>query len=109
VVGYSQAFSVSVDVLGQPNFISESGGLTVSRKEKTKGFNVSIDHRFYLAAENHYHAVHGLYIVPYCSFNHPCRQNTRVFDSRLFAGNTDALLDINIRTTGVEPGYQFAF
>jgi hypothetical protein len=109
MVGHNQSFSVNFGAFGLPNFISESDSLTVSRKEKNKGFNVSVDYRIYLTSENRYHAPHGLYIGPYYSFNHMFRENTWMFDSRLYTGNIDATLDINVHTAGVELGYQFIF
>ena len=108
MVGTNQSFSINIGSFGLPNFVS-SDSLKVSDQRKDKGFHVSADYRFYLAAENRHRAPRGVYIGPYYSYNHLARNNSWTFNTKSFSGNTAASLDVNIHTIGFELGYQFVF
>jgi hypothetical protein len=77
VIGYervikeNQSFSINVGQFALDGFsgrISES--LELLKNNDDKGFNTSIDYRFYLGQVNKYSAPRGVYIGRYYSYNH---------------------------------------
>src|SRR5512133_2318820 len=55
-----QTASISIGKIGFPTFIgSNFDSLSVNSQENSKGFNVSVDYRFYLKKENKYGAPRG--------------------------------------------------
>src|SRR5690349_6599911 len=82
VLGYErrinprQSASLNVGKASLPKIISlVMDSVSVDKDQTRGGFNLSVDYRFYLAQENKYEALHGLYIGPYYSFNHFTRNN----------------------------------
>src|SRR3954471_16621462 len=77
VLGYERvlspksSISVNFGTAALPKIISLVTDSFQTKKEgKRKGFNVSIDYRFYLSKETKFAAPHGVYIGPYYSYNH---------------------------------------
>ena len=71
-----------------------------------KGYNFSVDYRFYLGKENKFNAPHGFYIGPYYSYNHfDNKQDWLHVNS---GGSTQISTEskFNINTVGFEAGYQ---
>jgi len=90
VIGYervikeNQSFSINVGQFALDGFsgrISES--LELLKNNDDKGFNTSIDYRFYLGQVNKYSAPRGVYIGPYYSYNHFERGNVWNFEGKL--------------------------
>jgi hypothetical protein len=74
-----------------------------------KGFNTSIDYRFYLGQVNKYSAPRGVYIGPYYSYNHFERGNVWNFEGETYQGQVNTDLTLNFHTIGFQLGYQFIF
>ena len=117
IVGYErilsdrQSFSVNVGAVAFPKLVSiNTDSFSVTQDIENKGFNFSIDYRFYLHKENKYAAPRGVYIGPYYSFNKFERTNDWDYTG---AGNptkgASTTTRLNIHTVGVELGYQFVF
>jgi hypothetical protein len=86
-----------------------SDSIRVNPNSKEKGFNCSIDYRFYLRNENKYNSPRGVYIGPYYSYYFFERENTLEINSNNF--NSTVITDFSIIThsLGAELGYQFVF
>jgi hypothetical protein len=75
-----QSFSINIGGVALPKFASLSvDSFSVQKDIKNKGFNASVDYRFYLAHENKYDAPRGVYIGPYLAYNHFDRSNNWIF------------------------------
>lgn len=116
VIGYervikeNQSFSINVGQFALDGFggpISES--LDLERNNDDKGFNTSIDYRFYLGQVNKYSAPRGVYIGPYYSYNHFERGNVWNFEGETYQGQVNTDLTLNFHTIGFQLGYQFIF
>jgi hypothetical protein len=106
----NQSFSVNLGRTSYPKLIESevnNPDLVLGRDSKDKGFNLSVDYRFYLRSENKYAAPRGVYIGPYYSYNYFNRVNdwTISIDDTPNSVKTD--MTLGIHTVGVELGYQF--
>ena len=72
-----------------------------------KGYNFSIDYRFYLGKENKFNAPHGLYIGPYYSYNHFDNKQDWLHIASAGSSQVSTNSKLNISTVGFEVGYQF--
>ena len=76
VIGYErvikdyQTASINIGRTAFGDFLFNSDSLEVIDQKHDKGFNLSLDYRFYLQKENKYRAPRGIYIGPYYSYNH---------------------------------------
>lgn len=81
--------------------------VNVKRENKSSGYKVGGEYRFYLKKENKYGAPHGVYIGPYSTFHH--YSNTRGIEvnnnGTIEKGNLES--NLNILNLGVQLGYQF--
>jgi|SRR5947209_14579312 len=77
-----------------------------NKEGKRKGFNVSVDYRFYLGKENKYAAPRGLYIGPYYSYNHFENEKEWTHNSSAGSSEITTASTFNINTVGFELGYQ---
>ena len=87
-----------------------SDSLKFRSNVSSKGFNFSVDYRFYLAKENKFIAPRGIYIGPYYSYNYFEKNNSWTVTTK--SGTTvdvESELKLNIHTVGFELGYQFVF
>ncbi len=110
VVNPHQSFSVNIGSNSLPGSFSLSNdSISLTNTKSSKGFNFSVDYRFYLSKENRYDAPHGVYIGPYYSYNHYKKDNSWNYQqsggSSAQLVNTD--IDLSIHSVGVELGYQF--
>jgi hypothetical protein len=111
IINSRQSFSVNFGSNAFPSLgIINSDSFKVNTIRDDKGFNFSVDYRFYLAKENKYAAPHGVYIGPYYSYNYFDKQHSwSVKGSNGFNGTVDSDLSLGIHTIGIEMGYQFIF
>jgi len=109
IIGNNQSFSVNIGRMSLPAFLNKLGNDSVKLLNNTseRGFNFSVDYRFYLSKENKYNAPHGVYIGPYYSYNHFSRTNTWLVNTSTIQGNVGTTIALNINTVGAELGYQF--
>jgi hypothetical protein len=91
--------------LGDVNVENEDIQLTNTSTDK--GFNFSVDYRFYLNKVNKHVAPRGVYLAPYYSYNHFERVNTWFLTTTNFNGEVITDFTIDIHTIGGELGYQF--
>ena len=113
VLGYERilsthsSISVNVGSAALPRLLSiVTDSFQTSRQSDRKGFNASIDYRFYLAKENKFNAPRGLYIGPYYSFNR--FEDDQQWIRRNSSSNNEITTSstFNINTFGFEMGYQ---
>jgi hypothetical protein len=111
LISKSQSFSFNFGTTGFPTLnLVGSDSLKVRSNVGGKGYNFSVDYRFYLAKENKYIAPRGIYIGPYYSYNYFEKNNSWTVKTK--AGTTvdvESDLKLDIHTVGVELGYQFVF
>jgi len=118
IFGYERVLSdhqtISLNV-GRASFPSlnliDSDSLKANSSDKEKGFNFSVDYRFYLSNENKYNAPRGVYIGPYYSFNYHERKNYWALKSTSGGGtqSIETKTSLTIHTVGAQLGYQFIF
>ena len=110
VVRPNRSFSINVGTIALPKLISIiTDSFQLKNDIKNKGFNISVDYRFYLQRENKYAGPRGVYIGPYYSFNRFDRDNAWNLEK---VGNTqvvNTVTNFDIHTIGAELGYQFIF
>jgi len=111
-VNKRQTFSVNFGVASLPSLgIITSDSLQAKGKTDDKGFNFSVDYRFYLSKENKYDAPRGIYIGPYYSYNYFGKTHLWELKSTNGGAPVDVETETSIRfnTVGFELGYQFVF
>ncbi|MEI6062553.1 MAG: DUF3575 domain-containing protein [Bacteroidota bacterium] len=108
-VGKHQSFSVNLGQFSLPKLFSiNTDSLhNVSKSNKSSGFSLSADYRFYLAKENQYHSPHGIYIGPYTSFNYFDRKFDLHANTASFTGDLSTDFSFRVATLGFQLGYQF--
>lgn len=115
VIGYErvikdyQTASISFGRTAFPPFEYTSDSLGLTNNYHDKGFNVSVDYRFYLQKENRHKAPRGVYIGPYFAYNNFSRESSWVMNTENFAGDFNTSLNINAALIGLQLGYQFVF
>jgi hypothetical protein len=107
VVNKHQTFSLSAGRFALPTLSFFSEELELEDQYNDKGFNFSVDYRFYLRKENKYAAPRGVYIGPYYAFNKFSRDllwdvNTESLDGQVTTG-----FDLTVNLVGAQMGYQF--
>lgn len=109
-LGKHQSMSINIGRSSIPKFF-ELGpigdSIQVIPGSKDKGFNGSIDYRFYLQKENKYDAPRGVYIGPYYSYYFFERENSLEINTSNFNGSVVTDFKINTHTLGAQLGYQF--
>jgi len=116
VIGYErvikdyQTFSVGIGRFSFPEFsIIDRDSLRLDRDVSDKGFNISLDYRFYLQKENRHKAPRGVYIGPFYSYNYFSRENHWELNTTSFTGDLDTRMIMNMHSIGFQLGYQFIF
>jgi hypothetical protein len=108
VITKHQTASISIGKIGFPTFIgSNFDSLSVNSQENSRGFNISVDYRFYLKKENRYSAPRGVYIGPYYAFNSFKRDLTWDMNTAGFTGEVGTSVNLTANLVGVQLGYQF--
>lgn len=115
VIGYERVIkdyqTASIN-LGRSSFgtlLFNSDSLDAKTQNNDKGFNLSVDYRFYLKKENKFRAPRGAYIGPYYSYNFFSRDITWELLSDTFNGETMTGTKVNAHFIGAQFGYQFVF
>jgi hypothetical protein len=112
IVKKNQSFSINLGRASFPKLVSvandsikQNAGIT----SKEKGFNLSVDYRWYLGSVNKYGAPRGVYIGPFYSYNYFNRTNNWTLNTSNYQGDVQTDLTFNFQTVGAELGYQFVF
>jgi hypothetical protein len=107
VIKPNQSISVNVGGVSLPKLISvNTDSFSLQKDNKSNGYNVSVDYRFYLGKENKYMAPRGAYIGPYYSYNHFTRDNQWLYNKSTGSSYIDTHTTLNINTIGFQFGYQ---
>jgi hypothetical protein len=114
IINSRQSFSVNIGRAVLPglsilNNDTITPDITLNKSSTEKGFNGSVDYRFYLTKLNTYDAPRGVYIGPFYSFNFFERENTFTLNTATFQGDVATDFKFNMHTVGFELGYQFVF
>jgi Protein of unknown function (DUF3575) len=109
VINNRQSFSVNAGLTSFPDLgIIGSDSMKMKKVLEEGGMNISADYRFYLSKVNKDAAPRGVYIGPYCSYNHFKNKNAWSFtDATGFEAEVNSELKMNVFTAGFELGYQF--
>lgn len=114
VLGYErvlsprQSISINVGNAALPKLTSLSiDSFKTQKQTDRKGFNASIDYRFYLSKENKFNAPRGVYIGPYYSYNHFENEQNWEHTKNGTTNKLTTMSKFNINTIGFELGYQF--
>ena len=108
VITRHQTASLSIGKIGFPTFVgSNFDSLMVNSQENSKGFNISVDYRFYLKKENKYGAPRGVYLGPYYAFNNFSRDLTWDMSTTGYTGEVGTSINFMANLIGVQMGYQF--
>jgi Protein of unknown function (DUF3575) len=117
IIGYERvlspkrSISLNVGAAAFPKLVRvETDSFSVDQDAENKGYNISVDYRFYLSKENKYAAPHGVYIGPYYSYNQFERTNDWTYKGPVNVNKAASTnTKISIHTIGAELGYQFVF
>jgi hypothetical protein len=111
VINKRQTFTVNFGQQGFPSLnLINTDSLKVKKDVSEKGFNCSVDYRFYLFKLNKFSPPRGVYVGPYYCYNYFEKKHTWSLEnsSGVYQDvNTDLSLSVN--TVGFELGYQFIF
>ena len=107
VLSPKKSISVNFGRAALPRIISLiTDSFQTDREGKRKGYNVSLDYRFYLSKENKFEAPRGLYIGPYYSYNHFENEKQWMRNNSRGSNEITTTTNFNIHTFGFELGYQ---
>jgi hypothetical protein len=109
VINDHQSFSINIGRTYLPGSSFLSDSLKLEDQFNEKGFNFSLDYRFYLRKENKNNAPRGVYIGPYYAFNSFSRDLTWNLNTDDFTGMVEMGYRINANFLGAQLGYQFIF
>jgi hypothetical protein len=115
VIGYErvvkdyQTFSINIGRSSFGTLIFNSDSLELIDQTNDKGFNLSLDYRFYLQKQNKYRAPRGIYVGPYYSYNFFSRDITWGLKTDNYNGEVITGMGINAHFIGAQLGYQFVF
>jgi hypothetical protein len=108
VISPRKSISVNFGTAAMPKLFSVvTDSFQTKRSGDRKGYNVSIDYRFYLTKENKFDAPHGVYIGPYYSYNHFSDELEWIHTNTTNSNVVNTNSSFNINTIGFEVGYQF--
>jgi hypothetical protein len=106
----NQSISINAGTIVLPKIATIStDSFSLGKDLKNKGYNISLDYRFYLGKLNKYNAPRGVYIGPWYSFNRFMRDNQWDFVTNSNQRTATTNTEFNIHSFGVELGYQFVF
>jgi len=104
----NQSISINAGTIVLPKIASIStDSFSLGKDLKNKGYNISLDYRFYLSKQNKYNAPRGIYIGPWYSFNRFMRDNGWDFINNSNQRYATTNTEFNIHSFGAELGYQF--
>ena len=107
VIKPNQTISVNVGGVKLPKLISiNTDSFSLQKDNKSNGYNVSVDYRFYLGKENKYMSPRGAYIGPYYCLNHFERDNQCQFANTTGSKSVNTNTTLYINTIGFQFGYQ---
>jgi hypothetical protein len=107
-----QSFSVNIGRASFPEFSIinyDSISFNLKKDFTDKGFNFSVDYRFYPAKENKFAAPRGVYFGPFYTYNYFNRINNWTLNTNGIDADLETDLTLNMHTVGIELGYQFIF
>ncbi len=107
VINKHQTFSVSAGRFALGNLFSAVDTIQLIDQKNDKGFNFSVDYRFYLKKENRYSAPRGVYIGPYYSFNYFSRDLIWDINTSSLDAQATTSIDLTANLIGAQLGYQF--
>lgn len=112
IIGNHMSFSVNtgyttLPVMRLDDVNVDNPEIQLSNTSSDKGFNFSVDYRFYLNKVNKFNAPRGVYLAPYYSYNNFQRENTWLLNTTTFSGEVITDYRLDIHTFGGELGYQF--
>ncbi len=108
VIKPNQTISVNIGGAKLPKLISiNTDSFSLQKDNKSNGYNISVDYRFYLGKENKFMAPRGAYIGPYYSYNNFTRDNQWQYTKGTGNSSVDTHSTLNINTIGFQFGYQF--
>lgn len=104
----SQTWSVTAGIQQFPALLGTlSDTILIKRQNKSSGYKVGGEYRFYLKKENKYEAPHGVYLGPYTSFHHYVNGRAIEVTNNGTVQNGNLETKLNILNIGVQLGYQF--
>jgi hypothetical protein len=107
VINKHQTFSVSAGRFALGNLFSAVDSIQLIDQKNDKGFNFSVDYRFYLKKENKYSAPRGVYIGPYYAFNYFSRELIWDINTSSLDAQATTSIDLTANLIGAQLGYQF--
>jgi len=107
VINKHQSFSVSFGRFALGNLFSAVDTIQLIDQKNDKGFNFSVDYRFYLKKENRYSAPRGVYIGPYYAFNYFSRDLIWDINTSSLDAQATTSIDLTANLIGAQLGYQF--
>jgi hypothetical protein len=110
VIKDDQTISIGIGRFSFPKFsLIDRDSIKLSRNVSDKGFNFSLDYRFYLLKENRHNAPRGVYIGPFYSYNYFSRENHWDLNLANTTTSVDTKTTMNMNAIGFQLGYQFVF
>jgi hypothetical protein len=110
VINDYQTASIGMGRFSFPKFsLIDRDSIRMERDYEDKGFNLSLDYRFYLQKENRHKAPRGVYIGPFYAYNYFSRENHWELDLTNLNTNVDTKTIMNMHAIGFQLGYQFIF
>ena len=107
IINANRSFAFTAGYQEFPRTASLGSNIDVKSDQKTNGFKLAGEYRFYLAKENKFKAPRGVYIGPYISFHH--FGNERIIEVDNNGTLEEAILNtkFDIFNIGFQMGYQF--
>ena len=110
VINDYQTASIGMGRFSFPKFsLIDRDSIRMDKNYKDKGFNLSLDYRFYLQKENRHKAPRGVYIGPFYAYNYFSRENHWELIMPGLSTTVDTRTTMNMHSIGFQLGYQFVF
>lgn len=104
----NQTWSITAGLQQFPALLGTlSDTVLIKRQNKSTGYKVGGEYRFYLKKENKYEAPHGVYIGPYFSLHDYMNRREIEVNNNGNVQNGNLETNLNIFNIGVQLGYQF--
>jgi hypothetical protein len=109
VIKEHQTASISFGRIAFPRLaeMSFADSVGINEQQNDKGFNISVDYRFYLKKENKYGAPRGIYLGPYYAYNTFSRELSWDLNTTNYAGTVNTNVKLTGNFIGAQMGYQF--
>jgi hypothetical protein len=108
VINERQSLNISGGYIEFPLSLKVPESIELRDENAKSGYQLAVDYRFYLAAENKNHAPHGVYLAPFLMLHHFKSDRDLVYTDT--AGNQKNVImhsKIGFFTIGGQLGYQF--